>query len=212
MSGVKSSEITHDNILKSALVVFSEKGYFDATIKDIATKAGCNTVTVFRHFDSKEALFRCVVETFNEFEFDPDELDSKLSYMNLYGDFRIMADHFFVCIYDNIHKLRIFINEANNFEFIKKYLWFIPDALKTFVSDYIISMYPEQIPAADVAMIAEMFVCYILRTCLRLNVHQGIEEGSKQLMRDARPVMEISVEMIVDTILMIVEKNKKQSL
>ena len=73
-------------------------------------------------------------------------------------------------------------------------------------------MYPEQIPAADVAMIAEMFVCYILRTCLRLNVHQGIEEGSKQLMRDARPVMEISVEMIVDTILMIVEKNKKQSL
>lgn len=193
----------HDKILQSALVVFSQKGFFDATMKDIATKVGCNTVTIFRHFESKEALFKAVAEKYNEFEFDSEELDSRLSYMNLYGDFRIMADQFFECIYKNIHKLRIFINDSPNFEFISKYAWFIPDELKSFVSGYILSMYPDQISSANAAMVAEMFVCYILRTCLRLNVHEGIEENTRQLIKDARPLMNVSVEMTVDMIRML---------
>ena len=203
MAKQTSSVQTHEKILQSALIIFSEKGYADATIKDIARKADCNTVTIFRHFDSKESLLKAVVEKYNNFDFDAEELDSRLSYINLYGDFRIMADHFFVCIYNNIHKLRIFINDAPNFDFVKKYAWYIPDALKTFVSDYILSMYPEKIPAPTVYMIAEMFVCYILRTCLRLNVHEGIEENTRQLMIDARPVKAVSVDMTVDTIRML---------
>jgi len=199
---------THDRILSGALIVFSEKGYFDATIKDIAKQAGCNTVTIFRHFESKELLLKAVIEKYNEFDFDAEELDSRLSYMNVYGDFRIMADYFFVTIYDNIHKIRIFINDSQNFSFVNKYAWFIPDALKNYVSGYITSMYMDHISASDAAMIAEMFVCYILRTCLRLNVHEGIEENSRQLAKDARPVMAVSVDMIVDTIMMLVEKKE----
>ena len=47
----------HERILKSALEVFSEKGYSAATIRDISSRAGCNTVTVFRHFEDKLGTF-----------------------------------------------------------------------------------------------------------------------------------------------------------
>ena len=54
----------HERILKSALEVFSEKGYSAATIRDISSRAGCNTVTVFRHFEDKLGLFLQVVERY----------------------------------------------------------------------------------------------------------------------------------------------------
>ena len=51
-------------------------------------------------------------------------------------------------------------------------------------------------------MITEMFLCYIIRTCLRINVHDGIEENSRQIENDAKAVMSVSVDLIVDLILM----------
>ena len=83
----------HERILKSALEVFSEKGYSAATIRDISSRAGCNTVTVFRHFEDKLGLFLQVVERYRSFAFDSEDLNRKLSYLNLHNDFRIMSDY-----------------------------------------------------------------------------------------------------------------------
>lgn len=63
-------------------------------------------------------------------------------------------------------------------------------------------MYMEKISSSEAAMITEMFLCYIIRTCLRINVHDGIEENSRQIENDAKAVMSVSVDMIVDLILM----------
>ena len=82
----------HERVLKSALEVFSEKGYSAATIRDISSRAGCNTVTVFRHFEDKLGLFLQVVERYRSFAFDSEDLNRKLSYLNLHNDFRIMSD------------------------------------------------------------------------------------------------------------------------
>ena len=82
----------HERILKSALEVFSEKGYSAATIRDISSRAGCNTGTVFRHFEDKLGLFLQVVERYRSFAFDSEDLNRKLSYLNLHNDFRIMSD------------------------------------------------------------------------------------------------------------------------
>lgn len=49
-------ETMHERILHSALEIFSNKGYSAATIKDISNRAGCNTVTIFRHFEDKKAV------------------------------------------------------------------------------------------------------------------------------------------------------------
>ena len=113
-----------------------------------------------------------------------------------------MANYFFDLIYQNIHILRIFINEGHNFEPISKYMWFIPDKMKEFVEEYIDAMYLGKIPAAESALITEMFLCYIIRTCLRINVHDGIQENSRQIAKDAKQVMALSVDMIVNTILL----------
>ncbi len=197
-----SANEMHERILQSALEVFSAKGYSAATIKDISNRAGCNTVTIFRHFEDKLGLFLQVVERYQKFEFDAEALNLKLSYMNLHSDFRVMADYFFDLMYQNIHILRIFINDGHNFEPISKYLWFIPEDMKNFVRVYLESMYPDKISTADISMITEMFLCYIIRTCLRINVHDGIEENSRQIAKDAKEVMSQSVDMIVNMIMM----------
>lgn len=197
-----SANEMHERILQSALEVFSAKGYSAATIKDISNRAGCNTVTIFRHFEDKLGLFLQVVERYQKFEFDAEALNLKLSYMNLHSDFRVMADYFFDLMYRNIHILRIFINDGHNFEPISKYLWFIPEDMKNFVRVYLESMYPDKISTADISMITEMFLCYIIRTCLRINVHDGIEENSRQIAKDAKEVMSQSVDMIVNMIMM----------
>lgn len=49
-------------ILKAAMVVFMEKGYEKAKIIDIAQQAGIGKGTVYEYFESKEQLFRCLLD------------------------------------------------------------------------------------------------------------------------------------------------------
>lgn len=49
---------TRNKILKIALKLFSEQGYYVTTTKQIAQEAGINEITLFRHFGTKENLFQ----------------------------------------------------------------------------------------------------------------------------------------------------------
>jgi len=54
-------------ILDAALSVFSEKGFAEARVDDIAKAAGVTKGTVYLYFDSKEAVFKeLLAETFGE--------------------------------------------------------------------------------------------------------------------------------------------------
>jgi len=53
---------TSKKIMKVALKLFSEKGYYSTTTKEIANEAEVNEVTVFRHFGSKANLFQLTTE------------------------------------------------------------------------------------------------------------------------------------------------------
>lgn len=207
MSVKRSFEDTHENILQGALDVFAEKGYSAATIADISEKAGCNAVTVFRHFDDKLGLFMQVVERFNKLEFDEDYIQSRLTYTNIHADFTAMSGMFFDSLFQNIRILRVFINDGPNFEPLAKYLWYLPSPFKNFVSDYIQAVYPSAVSAADSAVISEMFVSYIVRTILRVNVQNGIDENSRQITREARETMALSVDMVMDLIMLHVKKH-----
>jgi AcrR family transcriptional regulator len=48
-------------LLVAAFAVFVEKGFADARLEDIATKAGVSKGTVYLYFDSKEAVFKEMV-------------------------------------------------------------------------------------------------------------------------------------------------------
>ena len=49
-------------IMKVALQLFSEKGYYSTTTKEIASTAKVNELTIFRHFGSKGNLFQLTTE------------------------------------------------------------------------------------------------------------------------------------------------------
>jgi AcrR family transcriptional regulator len=56
---------TREKFLKSALKVFSKKGYLGSTTKEMAREAGFAEVTLFRYFTSKEKLFEEVINTYS---------------------------------------------------------------------------------------------------------------------------------------------------
>lgn len=51
-----------ERILEAAAAIYGASGFHGATTRRIAQDAGVNEVTVFRHFGSKEALLREVIE------------------------------------------------------------------------------------------------------------------------------------------------------
>lgn len=211
MAERKSFEETHEKILSAALEVFSEKGYSAATVKDISQRAGCNSVTVFRHFADKWTLFLRVVERFHPLELDEEALQSRLSYINVHGDLTVMASCFFEVLFAHIHILRIFISDGALLEEQAKDLWYLPAPFKDFVRDYLATVYPDAISDADGALIAELFVSYITRTCLRGNIQEGVEEHSRAIAREARAIMAPSVDMIADLCKLHARKERDRS-
>ena len=206
MTAKGDAEDMRGRILQGALEVFSEKGYSVATIKDVSARAGCNPVTIYRYFKDKQTLFLQVTETFSKLEYDEEYILSKLSYTNVHTDLAVMADMFFKILLRNIHIMRIFINDGAHFQQISRRSWFLPAPVKNFVEDYIFTVYPHQIPPQDVSLISEMFVAFITRTCLRVNVHDGVMEFSKKIADEARDTMYTSVDMILNIIMLHVKQ------
>ncbi len=59
----RDGERTRQRILSSALQVFAEKGFHDATHAEICRLAGANTAAVNYHFGSKDELYRATWES-----------------------------------------------------------------------------------------------------------------------------------------------------
>jgi TetR/AcrR family fatty acid metabolism transcriptional regulator len=59
-------EARKDNIIDSALRVFAQKSYADATMTDIAKKAGVSTPVLYEYFKTKEDLLFAIPEKFME--------------------------------------------------------------------------------------------------------------------------------------------------
>jgi AcrR family transcriptional regulator len=65
---VQEAHGARQRLLEAARLEFGEKGIEAATTRGIAERAGCNEVTLFRHFESKQKLLAAVVqETSAEF-------------------------------------------------------------------------------------------------------------------------------------------------
>jgi AcrR family transcriptional regulator len=60
--GMFDDAATRDRIFRAALSVFAERGFSEATVDDIVTRAGIAKGTIYYHFPSKEVLFRDLLE------------------------------------------------------------------------------------------------------------------------------------------------------
>jgi len=56
------SEETRSRILESAIKLFSTRGYNKASVDDICAEAGISKGAFYHHFESKQALFRALLD------------------------------------------------------------------------------------------------------------------------------------------------------
>ena len=104
-NGGKAAE-TRKKLLDAGLKLISKRGYLGATTKDIAKKAGVAELTLFRHFSSKEILFR---EIINSYTFLPALKGLMPEIKNLeYRDAMLLiADSFLGRLYERRDLIRI---------------------------------------------------------------------------------------------------------
>ncbi len=57
-------EGTHERILEKALETFAKSGFKGATTRELAAAAGVSEVTLYRHFESKEAIFKEIAKRY----------------------------------------------------------------------------------------------------------------------------------------------------
>jgi AcrR family transcriptional regulator len=58
----RKGERTAERILDSAEALFAEHGYAGTTLRDVATRVGLRTPSLYNHFPSKESLYAAVLE------------------------------------------------------------------------------------------------------------------------------------------------------
>jgi len=66
MAGTDIKEARKDNIIESALKVFAEKGFSDATMVDIGKKAGVSTPVLYEYFKTKEDLLFAIPQKYTD--------------------------------------------------------------------------------------------------------------------------------------------------
>ncbi|WP_167959070.1 TetR/AcrR family transcriptional regulator [Anaerosporobacter faecicola] len=59
---------TKERILQVALNLFSQYGYNASSMNDIAKELGITKTALYRHYDSKQALFDCIVKRMEELD------------------------------------------------------------------------------------------------------------------------------------------------
>ena len=73
-------EARRDQILKSAEKVFSEKGFLNSTISDVAKETGVSDTTIYEYFSSKEELLFSIPR--ESIELSKEVFDSHLNYIS----------------------------------------------------------------------------------------------------------------------------------
>ena len=56
---------TKHKIMDEALTLFSEKGYANVFVADIAEKVGIKAPSLYKHYKNKQAIFDAIIEEMN---------------------------------------------------------------------------------------------------------------------------------------------------
>ncbi len=78
---MKKGERSRDNILNVSLDLFSQQGFANTSVQDIANQCGISQTTVFYHYKNKKVLFEAILEKVisNNRNFFNERLNPELS-------------------------------------------------------------------------------------------------------------------------------------
>ncbi|MDP1832697.1 MAG: TetR/AcrR family transcriptional regulator [Geothrix sp.] len=96
--GPKPTKVDPDQLLDAAQAVFAENGLGAASLRAIARRAGCDPALIYYHFDSKEALFKALLDRrfpviLREVETLADAADLRPTALRLWEVMRIYHRH-----------------------------------------------------------------------------------------------------------------------
>jgi len=108
----KVSEAKHLSILDAARETFLDCGFSRAAMADIAQKADVSTATLYKHFESKEALFLAIIT--DAIEQFGDEMPTNLANMSAEDALKQAANHYLKAQYEGRINalLRVVIGES----------------------------------------------------------------------------------------------------
>ena len=109
-------EIRKQDILNKALKIFSEKGYSETTMDEIADSCGYSKTVLYQYFNSKEELFAAIFSNAS-FLKDNQGFVFKVEEKTL-GDYLKMTGIYFLKLFDDpdrLNLMRIVISEIHTF-------------------------------------------------------------------------------------------------
>lgn len=184
---MSKKEETRKHIMKVALKLFSEQGYYSTTTRLIAKEASINEITLFRHFGSKEKLFQETTANYvNEMELN--EEISKLE-SNDFADsmLKIGQDYLEFCFKNKkLYKIQMRLkDDESEFTKLKLSREFV-EVLKKYFSDLndkkIIKGDPELMAVTFINSILGAFTIFLLtgNTFSEKKIEDLVDEHSKQ--------------------------------
>jgi len=178
---------TRNKIMKVALQLFSEQGYYATSTKLIAQEAGVNELTLFRHFGTKEKLFQESTANYVKemnLTHGIDELKDK----SFEESIQIIAQNYLQFCFENelIYKIQMRLHDDEN-EFVRLKL---SRELTSVLSDYFTELLDKKVINGKPDMMAVTFINSILGaytvylmtrdSFTDLNIHDLVDEHAKQ--------------------------------
>jgi AcrR family transcriptional regulator len=127
---------TKDRIIQAALSVFSLRGFAATTTKAIATAAGVNEVTLFRHFGSKVNILSAVIDRYGIMPVIEETMKHELT-GDYKTDLKILADHILDVWYQRKPLIMFMLLEAQHHPEEIKVLTHVPKQLREYLAKYL---------------------------------------------------------------------------
>lgn len=178
---------TRNKIMKVALKLFSEQGYYATPTKLIAQEAGINELTLFRHFGTKERLFQETTENYvKEIDLSHEiheliQQDFEESMKNIAGDYLN-----FCFKNEQIYKIQMRLKDDEK-EFVRlklsrEFSLVLGDYFKELLDKNIVFGDPEMMAVTFINAILGAFTVYLLsdNTFTTIEIKDLVMEHAKQ--------------------------------
>jgi AcrR family transcriptional regulator len=188
---------TRERIMEAALSLFSIKGYDGSATRDIAQMAEVNEITLFRHFGSKENLFREVLSHYAPTSMLSEKLNAQLQ-GNLREDLTLLAHTYLEAEYKNLDYVRIGIMEIPRNPSLADLIYTIPRRLEEHLAEYLTDLAQQQkIDERNFKLMSRMFYGQLFHHVLMIC---SFKDNAALLQAQSDEMVDTLVSMFVHTL------------
>lgn len=168
-----------ERILEASLKLFANKGFELTTIKEIASAANVNEVTIFRLFKSKGELFNTVYREFTPSHLSPEKISDRFTGV-IRHDLKIIASNYIDQSLKNQDYIRMTFFEALHNTEMAPTISRIPETLYNTLREYLEDIHSKgKISQSNFHMVSKMFYNilfqYVLTQGTEFNKESSVE-------------------------------------